>query len=674
MSRESNEDIRTDNINTGAGKDGMTRTQRDDLEELFYSLKLDGPDGIARFTRLADDAAVDAAAETERKEAADAAAEPERREAADVAAEPERKEAADHAAELFTGRSSEEQDELSPDAGADEPEHTESISDRMTEEDSCGGEPAGQETAGEEDTGVTLAGRENGGQEESLPENDGSETAGENQEEEETVSEGTSGTEAERADTDEDEMIGTETVGDEAGEEADGTAAFAPDGEIPEEEKRRSVRKKADKAKQRPVRTGKKSGRHSAVLVPAVIIIVAAIVASAALLGHRSASQNTDENSSADSTSETSQEAALEENAYPAVNELMRTYFDAYADGDTDTIASISSGLSETEKIQIRAVSEYIDSYPQIDVYTKPGPADGSYICFVVTEMKFEDQDTLIPGMQTMYVCTNDQGSLYINEDESDSDAAAYIKQVSEESDVVDLSNRVQEEYNSLMADNPDLKSYIDDTYNQIQVAVAEALGNAEASETSGDSTSGTSDTSASGVTALKANDVVNVRASASEDADVLGQTVSGDTYTLIEEQDDGWSQIEFDGQTGYVKTEYFTEVTSDSSESSDVSGSTSSGESSSEAASAGDTSGGGSQDSTGTETNQDTQSADTVQGTAMATESLIIRKTADESGDKIGNVWAGFTVNVLEKGDTWTKIEQDGVTGYVKTQYLKFN
>ena len=646
MSRESNEDIRTDNINSGAGKDGMTKTQRDDLEELFYSLKLDGPDGIARFTRLADDAA----------------------------AEPDRKEAADHAAELFTGRSSEEQDELSPDAGADEPEHTESISDRMTEEDSFGGEPAGQETAGEEDTGVTLAGRENGGQEESLPENDGSETAGENQEEEETVSEETSGTEAERADTDEDETIGTDTVGDQAGEDADGTAAFAPDGEIPEEEKRRSVRKKADQAKQRPVRTGKRSGRHSAVLVPAVIIIVAAIVASAALLGHRSASQNTDENSSADSTSETSQEAALEENAYPAVNELMRTYFDAYADGDTDTIASISSGLSETEKIQIRAVSEYIDSYPQIDVYTKPGPADGSYICFVVTEMKFEDQDTLIPGMQTMYVCTNDQGSLYINEDESDSDAAAYIKQVSEESDVVDLSNRVQEEYNSLMAENPDLKSYIDDTYNQIQVAVAEALGNAEASGTSIDSTSGTSDTSASGVTALKANDVVNVRASASEDADVLGQTVSGDTYTLIEEQDDGWSQIEFDGQTGYVKTEYFTEVTSDSSESSDVSGSTSSGESSSEAASAGDTSGSGSQDSTGTETNQDTQSADTVQGTAMATESLVIRKAADESGDKIGNVWAGFTVNVLEKGDTWTKIEQDGVTGYVKTQYLKFN
>ena len=646
MSRESNEDIRTDNINSGAGKDGMTKTQRDDLEELFYSLKLDGPDGIARFTHLADDAA----------------------------AEPDRKEAADHAAELFTGRSSEEQDELSPDAGADEPEHTESISDRMTEEDSFGGEPAGQETAGEEDTGVTLAGRENGGQEESLPENDGSETAGENQEEEETVSEETSGTEAERADTDEDETIGTETVGDEAGEDADGTAAFAPDGEIPEEKKRRSVRKKADQAKQRPVRTGKRSGRHSAVLVPAVIIIVAAIVASAALLGHRSASQNTDENSSADSTSETSQEAALEENAYPAVNELMRTYFDAYADGDTDTIASISSGLSETEKIQIRAVSEYIDSYPQIDVYTKPGPADGSYICFVVTEMKFEDQDTLIPGMQTMYVCTNDQGSLYINEDESDSDAAAYIKQVSEESDVVDLSNRVQEEYNSLMAENPDLKSYIDDAYNQIQVAVAEALGNAEASGTSIDSTSGTSDTSASGVTALKANDVVNVRASASEDADVLGQTVSGDTYTLIEEQDDGWSQIEFDGQTGYVKTEYFTEVTSDSSESSDVSGSTSSGESSSEAASAGDTSGSGSQDSTGTETNQDTQSADTVQGTAMATESLVIRKAADESGDKIGNVWAGFTVNVLEKGDTWTKIEQDGVTGYVKTQYLKFN
>ncbi|MCM1104589.1 MAG: SH3 domain-containing protein [Clostridium sp.] len=55
----------------------------------------------------------------------------------------------------------------------------------------------------------------------------------------------------------------------------------------------------------------------------------------------------------------------------------------------------------------------------------------------------------------------------------------------------------------------------------------------------------------------VKALESVNVRASASEDATKLGTVSVGTTLELIENQENGWSRILFNGSTAYVKTEY---------------------------------------------------------------------------------------------------------------------
>ena len=49
----------------------------------------------------------------------------------------------------------------------------------------------------------------------------------------------------------------------------------------------------------------------------------------------------------------------------------------------------------------------------------------------------------------------------------------------------------------------------------------------------------------------------VNVRSDATTDSDRIALAYQGDAITEIESYDNGWSKVEYKGQTGYVKTEF---------------------------------------------------------------------------------------------------------------------
>ena len=51
--------------------------------------------------------------------------------------------------------------------------------------------------------------------------------------------------------------------------------------------------------------------------------------------------------------------------------------------------------------------------------------------------------------------------------------------------------------------------------------------------------------------------ETVNVRKSASENADRIGTAYQGEYYDLVMQQADGWTKIKFNGQVGYVKSEF---------------------------------------------------------------------------------------------------------------------
>ena len=232
--------------------------------------------------------------------------------------------------------------------------------------------------------------------------------------------------------------------------------------------------------------------------------------------------------------------------------------------------------MDETEKIRIRKLGDYVDSYPSIDVYTKPGPVENSYICFVVTKVRFADYDAEIPGMQTMYVCTDENGSLYINEDESSSDVTDFIKQASLTDDVVDLNNKVTSDYNDLLADNEELSSFLDQLSSEIEVSIGEALADARADESDssseassesstdtgsssdGSSAEDSSASSGSSATVAVAKESVAVRKTASTDGEQVGSVYQGDELDIVENMSNGWLKVKYDGETAYVKAEFF--------------------------------------------------------------------------------------------------------------------
>ena len=50
--------------------------------------------------------------------------------------------------------------------------------------------------------------------------------------------------------------------------------------------------------------------------------------------------------------------------------------------------------------------------------------------------------------------------------------------------------------------------------------------------------------------------DTVNVRVSMSETSDRVGVAYSGETVTVVQTYQEGWTKVSWNGKTGFVKTE----------------------------------------------------------------------------------------------------------------------
>lgn len=100
----------------------------------------------------------------------------------------------------------------------------------------------------------------------------------------------------------------------------------------------------------------------------------------------------------------------VEVNAYPQINALFEEYYKSYAKGDTKAIEKIAFPISDTEKSYIQSYSKCIESYEDINCYTKNGAAEGEYAVIVVTQMKFPDISSTAPEMASFYVRRDEKG------------------------------------------------------------------------------------------------------------------------------------------------------------------------------------------------------------------------------------------------------------------------
>ena len=88
--------------------------------------------------------------------------------------------------------------------------------------------------------------------------------------------------------------------------------------------------------------------------------------------------------------------------------------------------------------------------------------------------------------MRVYYVCTNENGEYYINEDgEESEEELSYIRDLNLQDDVVDLNNRAAVAYNDMVDGDETLRTFLVDLNAEIDKNVGEALARAEGSKSS---------------------------------------------------------------------------------------------------------------------------------------------------------------------------------------------
>ena len=110
--------------------------------------------------------------------------------------------------------------------------------------------------------------------------------------------------------------------------------------------------------------------------------------------------------------------------------------------------------------------------------------------------------------------------------------------------------------------------------------------------------------------------------------ADTMGQLRGGQSVEVTEIKGNGWSQINYDGRVGYVKSEYLTlEI--------------------------------------------DISTVETI-GTVTAIETLNIRATASTDGMIMGSFAKGTTARLVSEENGWCEVVYNNKVVYLSSQYLE--
>ncbi|MCR5157055.1 MAG: SH3 domain-containing protein [Butyrivibrio sp.] len=422
-------------------------------------------------------------------------------------------------------------------------------------------------------------------------------------------------------------------------------------------------------------------GDNKKYLMPAVLLVAVVLTVVIAINANKRATQVAQVNTAATEASVIEiPDVTMEENAYPEVNAIVERYYTASAAGDAETLSEIYRGLEETEILKAVAASEYIDRFENITVYTKPGPREGCYVAYVYNEVKLLEYDGTVPGLETLYICTDDDGTMYINGDIADAAEIDYIKQISVQADVVDLNNRIATRYNEMVSADEKLAELLTRMRSGIQVAVGEGLATAEASTPDESAAEATTEEQPGTITVtkrvIKALDVVNIRSSDSVTADTLDKTTQGQEFKELERLDNGWSKVEYKNGVAYVKTEFFETVSEETEvipvenneEQDDASKDSDEQEETQADDNAGDNA--ATQQKTTTDSKVDSNAKT---GKMVVKETIRLRKGQGTDTDSLGTIYAGSTVNVIEQySNGWAKVEYNKNTGYIKSEFLR--
>lgn len=227
----------------------------------------------------------------------------------------------------------------------------------------------------------------------------------------------------------------------------------------------------------------------------------------------------------------------------PAILEIVQKYYAAVGSKDIETLKQIVETLDEKDQQAIES-NDVIESYNNISVYSKNGPVEGSYVAYVYYEGKLAGFETAVPSLMGLYLCTRDDGSLYVADWDGDETVKAFIEKQKSESDVKELIDRVNQACQDAEASDPELKAYMD----SLEVPETESVipqGNEAGVEVN---------------KLVQAKEACNIRSDSREDADIIGSLSEGETITRLRKLENGWSEVRLSDGSGYVRSDLLTE------------------------------------------------------------------------------------------------------------------
>lgn len=379
-------------------------------------------------------------------------------------------------------------------------------------------------------------------------------------------------------------------------------------------------------------------------------------------------------NPATETTAEAETQEAFQVDTYEDVNALINQYFTAYAAGDVDTLAAIATPITDNEKSYIAEYSKYVDSYENIQCYTKHGLDDKSYMVSARIDIKFTGADTPAPGLDFFYVRTQDDGSLIIDnlysqynrrirENAVDTSVQSLIEEYENSDDLIALQQEVQSKYDEALASDADLADILN---IKLPAAIVQWKQNilAQAAAESTETTEQPEETETAETTEqpeetqqpeseqqeaestseqVYTTDKVNVRREADTSSEKLGSLEKGTAISRTGTEGE-WSVVNYGGVTGYIKTEFLTTEQPQADTTTDTS------------------------------SNQSEAAGSLAEGTVITlTESTNIRSDMSETASKVGTAFSGEKVTVvMSYAEGWTKVTWNGKTGYIKTSLLQ--
>ena len=270
----------------------------------------------------------------------------------------------------------------------------------------------------------------------------------------------------------------------------------------------------------------------------------------------------------------------LEENSHSSIERLVSKYLDCIVNGDVDALESIVDELSDADKEEVKKLDKAYESYSDLKCYTKKGPDEDSYIVFVCCDMKIAGVETLAPYISCLYIGPKDEsGNRYIryNNVEEDQTLQAYVQELEQDPEVKALYDDVNARYQEALNSDPTLAEFVQnatgkanentETAEEEAPAADEAAEQEDAQEETGEEPAaeeqneepaeGEAPAAEAQNRETRVTESVNIRSEASTDSDRIALAYQGDAITQIESYDNGWSKVEYKGETGYVKTEF---------------------------------------------------------------------------------------------------------------------